>query len=110
MKLLLDANLSYRIVPFLQEAFPGSKHVALIGLDNASDPEIFQAARESGFVIATNDSDYSDLSAVYGAPPHVIWLRTGNLEKAAALAILLKHRERIEFAFEDGVALAEIWS
>jgi predicted nuclease of predicted toxin-antitoxin system len=31
MKLLLDENLSRRIVPFLQTAFPGSSQVALLG-------------------------------------------------------------------------------
>jgi Domain of unknown function (DUF5615) len=30
MKLLLDENLSRRIVPFLQLAFPGSSQVALL--------------------------------------------------------------------------------
>jgi hypothetical protein len=37
MKLLLDENLSRRLVPFLQSDFPGSSHVALLGLEQASD-------------------------------------------------------------------------
>jgi len=40
MKLLLDENLSRRIIPFLQTAFPGSSQVALLGLEGASDSEI----------------------------------------------------------------------
>jgi predicted nuclease of predicted toxin-antitoxin system len=42
MKLLLDENLSRRIVPFLQTAFPGSTQIALLGLESASDSEIWQ--------------------------------------------------------------------
>jgi predicted nuclease of predicted toxin-antitoxin system len=37
VKLLLDENLSRRIVPFLQADFPGSSHVSLLGLERASD-------------------------------------------------------------------------
>lgn len=33
MKLLLDENLSRRLVPFLQHDFPGSSQVVLSGLD-----------------------------------------------------------------------------
>ncbi len=37
MKLLLDENLSRRIVPFLQIAFPGSSQVALLGMETVAD-------------------------------------------------------------------------
>ena len=37
MKLLLDENLSRRILPFLEADYPGSTQVALIGLERASD-------------------------------------------------------------------------
>ncbi|MBP6808741.1 MAG: DUF5615 family PIN-like protein [Chromatiaceae bacterium] len=37
MKLLLDENLSRRLVPFLQAAFPGSSQVVLEGLERAND-------------------------------------------------------------------------
>jgi len=40
MKLLLDENLSRRIAPFLQTAFPGSSQVTLVGLESKSDSEI----------------------------------------------------------------------
>lgn len=37
MKLLLDENLSRRIVPFLQDGYPGSSQVVLEGLERADD-------------------------------------------------------------------------
>ena len=40
MKLLLDENLSRRIVPMLQARWPGSSQVALLGLERASDAEL----------------------------------------------------------------------
>jgi predicted nuclease of predicted toxin-antitoxin system len=57
MKLLLDENLSRRLIPFLQQDFPGSTQVALIGLERADDGEIWEFAKANGFVIVTRDAD-----------------------------------------------------
>lgn len=46
MKLLLDENLSRRIVTFLQTDFPGSSQVALLGLESANDLDIWEYAKE----------------------------------------------------------------
>ena len=40
MKLLLDENLSRRLVPFLQENYPESSQVALLGMEQTSDVEL----------------------------------------------------------------------
>jgi predicted nuclease of predicted toxin-antitoxin system len=69
MKLLLDENLSRKLVPFLQSAWPGSTQLALVGLEQASDRDIWQYAREHDYAIVTKDADYYDLSLVLGAPP-----------------------------------------
>ena len=37
MKLLLDENLSRRIVPFIQDIYPGSSQVSFIGLEQEND-------------------------------------------------------------------------
>ena len=44
MKLLLDENLSRRIVPSLQQRFPGSTQVALVGLERAADVTLWDYA------------------------------------------------------------------
>jgi predicted nuclease of predicted toxin-antitoxin system len=98
MKLLLDENLSRRIVPFLQTAFPGSTQVTLLGLESASDSEIWQYAKNNGFVIVSRDSDFQERSLVSGHPPQVIWLKIPNRSKTAVLNILLEHRAEIEQA------------
>jgi predicted nuclease of predicted toxin-antitoxin system len=99
MKLLLDENLSRRIVPFLQTAYPNSSQVALEGLEQADDAEIWQYAKDYEFVIVTKDSDFQELSLLRGAPPKVIWLRTGNTTKANVLHLLTKNREEIVATF-----------
>lgn len=51
MKLLLDENLSRRLVPFLQTHYANSSQVGLKGLESASDTVVWQFAKEHGFVI-----------------------------------------------------------
>ena len=101
MKLLLDENLSRRIVPFLQDAYPGSSQVALEGLEQADDDAVWRHARDNGFVIVTKDSDFHELSLVRGAPPKVIWLRVGNAGKASVIRLLNENRNQINELLAD---------
>lgn len=98
MKLLLDENLSRRLVPFLQNEFPGSTQVALVGLEHADDRTIWEYAKSNSYVIVTRDADFEELSTLHGHPPHVIWLRTPNQAKSATLSLLLKNRACFEEA------------
>lgn len=104
MKLLLDENLSRRIVPFLETDFPGSTQVALIGMERASDEEIWRYAKDSGFCIVTKDADFYDLSLIRGVPPKVIWIKSGNATRLAVVQALLANRAYIE----DTLAAEEI--
>jgi predicted nuclease of predicted toxin-antitoxin system len=108
MKLLLDENLSRRLVPFLQEVYPGSTQVTLIGLERADDLTLWRYAHEHGFVIVTKDIDYYDLSLIHGAPPHVIWIQTGNTDKTLVLKVLIDSAETIQAAFANGMACVEL--
>lgn len=109
MKLLLDENLSRRIVPFLQDAFPGSTQVALLGMESASDLEIWQYAKDNSFVIVSRDSDFQERSLVAGHPPQVIWLKIPNRSKTVVLNLLLEHRAEIEQALtHDNLACVEL--
>ena len=75
MKLLLDENLSRRLVPFLQHDFPGTSQDALLGMESATDKEVWLRAKADGYVVVTRDADFQELSLVWGAPPQVIRLQ-----------------------------------
>ncbi|MDD5322569.1 MAG: DUF5615 family PIN-like protein [Methylococcales bacterium] len=75
MKLLLDENLSRRIVPFSQNSFPGSTQVALIGLERVNDRVIRQYAIDNGYIITTQDADFYEMSLLHGQPPKIVWLK-----------------------------------
>jgi|SRR5438445_8633429 len=109
MKLLLDENLSRRLVPFLQHDYPGSTQVALIGLESALDRIVWETAKADDFVIVTRDADFEELSLVWGQPPKVIWLKTRNQSRAATLKVLLDNQPLIEqVLLEQGQACVEV--
>ena len=109
MKLLLDENLSRRLVPFLQHDFPGSSQVVLLGMQSASDKEVWQKAKDDGYVIVTRDVDFQELSLVWGQPPKVIRLKAPNQTCAATLKVLLDSKDACADALlVQGMASVEI--
>lgn len=107
---LLDENLSRRIVPFLQDAYTDSTQIALLGMETATDLEVWTFAKEHDYVIVSKDSDFYDLSLVMGIPPRVIWIRTGNVTKSAITHLLIQNREKLEsFFFDEQMACVELY-
>jgi predicted nuclease of predicted toxin-antitoxin system len=74
VKLLLDENLSRRLVPALQDAYPGTTQVILAGLEQASDRDIWKYAKNGGFTIVSKDEDFLGMLAILGYPPKVVLL------------------------------------
>jgi predicted nuclease of predicted toxin-antitoxin system len=76
MRLLLDANLSPRLLGPLRAAGHDVAHVAELGLLTASDRTILDQAKAEGFVVVTVDSDSPMMLAMSGASmPSVVLLR-----------------------------------
>ena len=95
MKLLLDHNLSPRLIGRMTDVFVGSSHVTFHALDKANDVEVWQFARDNGFTLVTKDSDFYDLSLLRGFPPKVVWLRIGNCTTTAIEVLLRDHQDEI---------------
>lgn len=49
-RLLLDENLSERLLPRLLDLFPGSAHVRGLGRGGASDTSVWETARAGGYL------------------------------------------------------------
>lgn len=101
MKLLFDPNLSPRLAVRLADVFPDSQHVFQLGLDRTSDEDIWTYARDHEFIIVTKDADFSELSALRGFPPKVLWLCLGNCTTTEIEALLRGHRTAIQQLFND---------
>lgn len=110
MKLLLDENLSRRLVPALQGRFPGSSQVAFLGLERATDAQLCEYADQHGFAICSKDDDFQRLVAARGYRPRLIHLALGNVSNDVVLATLLAAADRLHLAFDDpktGVVVIE---
>jgi predicted nuclease of predicted toxin-antitoxin system len=80
--LWVDAQLSPALAPWITQQFGIDAYsVKWLGYRDATDPVIFQAAREAGAVVMTKDSDFLRLLERYGPPPQVLWVTLGNTSK-----------------------------
>ncbi len=78
LNLLFDQNLSPKLIRQLEDLYPNSNHLELLGLGTADDETIWEHAKQNDFVVVTKDADFADLSVFRGFPPKVIWIRRGN--------------------------------
>ena len=105
MKLLLDENLSRRIVAVILDAYPESSQIALLNMDSANDRQVWAYAQQNGYILVTQDSDFHEMSVLYGHPPKVIWLKCGNQPRRRIVEILLSITEEVR-AFADNPDLS----
>ena len=96
VQLLLDENLSERLLPLLSNRFPDVSHVRLLGLGGADDLTLCERARSEDEMLVTKDEDFLRLSVSHGFPPKVICLAIGNAGNAATASLLLDHVDSIE--------------
>lgn len=109
MNLLFDQNISHRLISLIQDILPEAKQVKQIDLENSSNKQIWEYAKEHDFTIVTFDSDFYDFSLVWGHPPKTIWIRTYNQTTKNVEEILRKHMNTlIDFQDDKDLACLEI--
>lgn len=102
MRLLLDANLSWRLSKLLSPSFKNVVHVDQTGLPPpAKDTEIWEWAKNNDAVIVTNDEDFFYFSIQKGFPPKIVLLRTGNQSTRNVADLLIKHQAQIQALYES---------
>ena len=100
MRLLLDANLSPRLVASLRVTYPEVTHVETVGLATASDAAIRRWAKTHDYLICSKDSDFYHYAILQGRPK-VIWLRFGNCFTKVIHRELVNNLERVRQFSED---------
>lgn len=100
MRLLLDQNLSRKLIKQIEDAYPYSCHLTSVLPESSTDREIWLFAEANDFVIVTKDDDFEQRSVLLGHPPKVIWIRLGNC-RTADVASLLLNSKNIIHAFGD---------
>ena len=90
-EIFFDQNISYRILQKLPDQLKHSTHVKNENLINAPDSKIWEFAKQYGYIIVTQDSDFNDLNSLYGFPPKVIWIRAGNMTTSSIVDLLIEY-------------------
>lgn len=109
MKLWIDAQLAPSLAAWMTDRFGVEAHALRdLGLRNAKDRVIFEAAREAGAVLLTKDQDFVEIQAQWGAPPQILWLTCGNTSNDRMRALLESAFPRIQNLLADGEPLVEL--
>jgi predicted nuclease of predicted toxin-antitoxin system len=101
LKLLLDENLSVRLVESLADVYPESNHIHNLNLGGANDSEVWDYAKLHGFAIVSKDSDFAERSVLEKNPPKIIWIRLGNCSTADVERLLRSTHEAIRIFLEE---------
>lgn len=106
----VDAQLSPAIAAWINRSIPGarSSSIRALGLRDATDTEIFLAAREAGAILMSKDSDFLRLLEQHGPPPTIIWVSCGNTSNERMRAVLAKALPEALALTEQGETLVEI--
>jgi predicted nuclease of predicted toxin-antitoxin system len=109
MIIWIDAQLSPAIASWISANFAVTA-IALrdLGLREATDKQIFTAARSAGAVVMTKDVDFVQLLERLGAPPQVIWLACGNTSNNRLKEILRQTLQQAIDHLQTGESLVEI--
>jgi predicted nuclease of predicted toxin-antitoxin system len=109
VKLLLDENLSPRLVPQLFSLFPGLTHVRDTGLRQADDKRIWNCARVNGYSVVTADIDFVAMSQRLGWPPKIVHIERCDFRARIIEDVLRSNSVRIsEFGRDDTVGVLTI--
>jgi predicted nuclease of predicted toxin-antitoxin system len=105
----IDAHLSPAISTWIRSTL-GISALALrdIGLRDAEDAEIFEAAKSQGIIFMTKDSDFADLVNRFGQPPQIILLTCGNTSNDRLKQILQSNLSNALELLASGEPLVEI--
>lgn len=110
MKLWIDAQLSPAIAAWLNRTFDDieAESVRALGLKNATDLEIFKAAKIADVVVMSKDDDFIQLIEQKGTPPKLLWVTCGNTSNAKMKEILLSALPKAKTLIESGENIVEI--
>jgi predicted nuclease of predicted toxin-antitoxin system len=102
MKFLLDANLPGKLVDVFIAAGHDCVHMESIMPRYAADAKIAQVAHETSSVVVSRDADFVQLarSGSLGVP--LVWVRLGNMRRAAIAATIEARLPAIVKAIDAG--------
>jgi predicted nuclease of predicted toxin-antitoxin system len=109
MRIWVDAQMSPAIAAWITSNYSVTAvAVRDLGLRDADDKEIFEAARQEKAVVMTKDSDFLQLLDKLGPPPQVIWVTCGNTSNSRLKEVLTHTLPKALDLLSFGEKLVEI--
>ena len=108
MNFLVDNQLPVALSRFLTDRGHSSDHVHGLGMDEASDAEIWNFTTGRGLILISKDEDFLHLANRPDDSGKLLWVRIGNCRKPALLDAFDKQLPQVVSAFTAGIRIVEI--
>jgi predicted nuclease of predicted toxin-antitoxin system len=110
MKLIIDAQISPAIASWINRNFIDIQAISVrsVELQFAKDTEIYNYAKENGYVIMSKDDDFLSQIEKHGSPPALIWVTCGNTSNARMREILTSTLLKVKTLIDKGEPIVEI--
>lgn len=105
MKLLIDQNISHRIIDSISDIYPDSIHLTELSLQKYSDLEVWEYALANKFIILTSDPETCNQNVISKNAPLIICIQSEVVTTNKVEWTLRVNQETIEqFVKGDGVS------
>jgi predicted nuclease of predicted toxin-antitoxin system len=104
---LVDAQLPPLLAEALRQAGCEAVHVIDLGLQAATDQQIWDEAISRSAVLATKDRDFALRRAATNDGPAILWVRVGNTSNRKLIELVLRALPAIIAAIERDEAVIE---
>lgn len=104
----MDNQLPEALCEFLKTQGHRSSHVLTLGMDEASDLEIWNYAAKGNWIVVSKDEDFLHLANRPGDSGKFLWVRIGNCRKKTLLAAFEREMQEIARLFDQGDRVVEI--
>ena len=109
MNFIIDGQISEKFCPWIFENYGfETVHIKSLGLQFATDMDVFGKARQKNAILITKDRDFLELLERKGPPPQVIWVTCGNTSNKRLREIFASIFEEAVKLIESGKSLVEI--
>ncbi len=109
MKFWVDAQLPPMLAACLSRQYSiDAISLRDLGLRDAADIEIFQAAQREQVVMISKDSDFVELVSRHGSPPQLLWVTCGNVTNRRLQEVFAKTFHDALTALTSGQEIVEI--
>jgi len=96
MKLLIDQNISHKIIDSISDIYPKSIHVTELTLTEGSDLEIWEFALVNDFVFLTTDPETCNRNVISEQSPKIICIQSEVITTTKVEWTLRVNQESIE--------------